>query len=51
MRGRTTLLITHRLSLAAAVDRVLVLAGTGIVEEGRPSELQARASHFARLFA
>jgi len=50
MRGRTTLLITHRLTLAAAVDRVLVLAGTGIVEEGRPAELQARAGHFAALF-
>jgi ATP-binding cassette subfamily B protein len=51
MRGRTTLLITHRLALAAAADRVLVLTGHGIVEEGRPSELQARPSHFARLFA
>jgi ATP-binding cassette, subfamily B, bacterial len=50
MRGRTTLLITHRLTLAAAVDRVLVLAGTGIVEEGPPAELQARAGHFAALF-
>jgi len=50
MRGRTTLLITHRLTLAAGVDRVLVLAGTGIVEEGRPAELQARAGHFTALF-
>jgi ABC-type transport system involved in cytochrome bd biosynthesis fused ATPase/permease subunit len=29
MRGRTTLLITHRMALAAAADRVLVLGGTG----------------------
>jgi ATP-binding cassette subfamily B protein len=51
MRGRTTILITHRLALAAAADRVLVLSGAGIVEEGRPSELHARPSHFAKLFA
>ena len=51
MRGRTTLLITHRLALAAAADRVLVLGATGIVEEGAPRELQARGGAFARLFA
>jgi ATP-binding cassette subfamily B protein len=50
MRGRTTLLITHRLALAAAADRVLVLTGAGIIEEGRPAELQARAGAFAALF-
>jgi ATP-binding cassette subfamily B protein len=51
MRGRTTLLITHRMALAAAADRVLVLGGTGIVEQGRPAELQARGGAFAQLFA
>ena len=51
MRGRTTLLITHRLTLAAAADRVLVLGASGIVEEGAPMELQARGGEFARLFA
>ena len=50
MRGRTTLLITHRLALAAAADRVLVLGATGIVEEGTPLELQARGGAFAQLF-
>ncbi len=50
MRGRTTLLITHRLALAAAADRVLVLGATGIVEEGAPLELQARGGAFAQLF-
>jgi ABC-type multidrug transport system fused ATPase/permease subunit len=50
MRGRTTLLITHRLALAAAADRVLVLGPSGIVEEGAPLELQARGGEFARLF-
>jgi len=51
MRGRTTVLITHRLALAAAADRVLVLGTSGIVEEGAPLELQARGGAFARLFA
>jgi ATP-binding cassette subfamily B protein len=50
MRGRTTLLITHRMALAAAADRVLVLGGSGIVEEGRPTDLQARGGAFAQLF-
>ena len=50
MRGRTTLLITHRLALAAAADRVVVLGPSGIVEEGAPLELQARGGAFARLF-
>ena len=50
MRGRTTILITHRLALAAAADRVLVLAGHGIVEEGRPAELLVGTGPFAALF-
>jgi ATP-binding cassette subfamily B protein len=50
MRGRTTVLITHRQALAAAADRVLVLGTSGIVEEGAPLELQARGGEFARLF-
>ena len=50
MRGRTILVITHRMALAAAADRVLVLGDAGIVEDGRPLELQARGGAFARLF-
>jgi ATP-binding cassette, subfamily B, bacterial len=50
-RGRTTILITHRLTLAASADRILVLSGGAIVEDGRPAELHARGGAFARLFA
>jgi ATP-binding cassette subfamily B protein len=50
MRDRTTVLITHRLALAATADRVLVLENSGIVEQGAPIELQARGGAFARLF-
>jgi ABC-type multidrug transport system fused ATPase/permease subunit len=49
MRGRTTVLITHRMTLAAAADRVLVLGDAGIVEQGRPAELQALGGRFAAL--
>jgi ATP-binding cassette subfamily B protein len=51
MRGRTTILITHRLSLASAADRVVVLGDHGILEQGTPAELQARGGRFAALFA
>ena len=37
MRGRTTILITHRMTLAARADRVLTLRNDGTLElEGRP---------------
>jgi len=51
MRGRTTILITHRLELASQADRVLVLDGAAIAESGTPEELHARQGPFARLFA
>lgn len=50
MRGRTTLLITHRMALAASADRVLVLGDRGIVEQGAPRELEARNGAYAALF-
>ena len=34
MRGRTTILITHRMTLAARADRVLTLGADGVTEEG-----------------
>jgi ATP-binding cassette subfamily B protein len=51
MRGRTTILITHRRELAMAADRVVVLSGSRVVEEGRPDELMLRrTAAFASLF-
>ena len=50
MRGRTTLVVSHRLSLARAADRVVVLADGRIVEDGPPGELLAQpGSHFAAM--
>jgi ABC-type multidrug transport system fused ATPase/permease subunit len=50
MSGRTTILITHRLALVEAADKVIVLGDRGIVEEGDPATLQARGGAFAALF-
>ena len=50
MRGRTTILVSHRLALARRADRVVVLARGRIVEEGTASKLLGRGGTFARLF-
>jgi ATP-binding cassette subfamily B protein len=50
MRGRTTIVITHRLDLASRADRVIVLRGSRIVEDGAPLELRDAGGHFADLF-
>jgi len=48
-RGRTVLLIAHRLYTLPPVDRVVVLWDGRIVEEGPPHELLRRDSLFANL--
>jgi ATP-binding cassette, subfamily B, bacterial len=50
MRGRTTLLITHRREVAMAADHVVVLDGARVVDQGDPRELADRSTAFARLF-
>ena len=49
MRGRTTIVISHRLELAKKADRVIVLDQGRVVEEGPPEELLARRGAFYRL--
>lgn len=51
MRGRTTLVISHRLDLVRSADRVIVLDGARIAEEGTPAALATRSGPFAALFA
>src|SRR5437763_1964505 len=51
MRGRTTLIATHRLATIHDVDRIVVLERGHIVEQGRGAELLARGGVYARLFA
>jgi ATP-binding cassette subfamily B protein len=49
MQGRTTLVIAHRLATVLGADRILVLDGGEIVEEGTHSSLVEEGGIYARL--
>ncbi len=49
-RGRTTLLVTHDLSLAARADRVVYLERGRVLEAGRHAELLRRGGRYASLY-
>ena len=51
MRGRTTIIITHRIATIHGVDQILVLDNGRVVEQGRGPELVARAGVYAKLYA
>jgi putative ABC transport system ATP-binding protein len=48
--GRTTIAIAHRLSTAARADRVLVLEGGRLVEDGHHDELVRAGGTYQRLY-
>ncbi|TJZ76755.1 ABC transporter ATP-binding protein [Rhodococcus oryzae] len=50
-RGRTTLVVAHRLTQASTADRVLVLEHGEVVEEGAHDELVAAGGRYAQLWA
>ncbi len=49
-QGRTTLTIAHRLSTIRGADRILVLAGNHIVEEGSHEELLKKRGMYYELY-
>ena len=51
MRGRTTLIATHRLATIHNLDQIIVLENGRIVEQGPGPDLVARSGIYAKLYA
>src|SRR5262249_19876961 len=49
MQGRTTIIVAHRLSTVRDADRIVVIEGAQVVEQGRHDELMARRGIYHRL--
>ena len=50
-RGKTVLMIAHRLSSVVAADRILVIEAGSVVEQGRHEDLLAADGLYARMWA
>jgi ATP-binding cassette, subfamily B, bacterial len=48
--GKTALLISHRFSTVRMADRILVLEGGKVVEDGCHSQLMARGERYSQMF-
>lgn len=51
LRGRTALVVAHRLSQAARADRILVMESGRIVEEGTHDALRSAGGRYSQLWA
>ncbi len=49
-KGRTTLVIAHRLATVRGADRIVVLSPAGVVEQGSHTALMARDGQYRRLY-
>jgi ABC-type bacteriocin transporter len=49
-RGKTVIVIAHRLSTVMGADRIVVLDQGAVVEEGTHADLLARGGHYYRLW-
>ena len=50
MKGKTVIAIAHRLSTIRAMDRIMVIAGGAVVEDGTHTKLLAQGGTYARLW-
>ena len=50
MRGRTTILISHRISTVRGADQIMVLREGSIVERGTHQELLGNGSYYQELY-
>jgi ABC-type multidrug transport system fused ATPase/permease subunit len=50
LNGRTSIIIAHRLSTVRAADRIIVLRGGQIIEQGNHDDLLAQGGHYAELY-
>lgn len=51
MKNRTTIVVAHRLSTLATMDRIIVFHKGRVIEEGSKDELLAARGHFATLWS
>ena len=49
LRGKTTLVIAHRMRTVSNADKVVVLEGGRVSEQGRPQDLLAAGGTFAHM--
>jgi len=50
MKGRTTILISHRVSTVRAADRIIVIENGAVAEQGSHEELLAAGGYYADLY-
>lgn len=50
LKGRTSFVIAHRLSTIQKADRIFVIDGGGILEQGTKEELMERQGHYYQLY-
>ena len=50
IKGRTTIIIAHRLSTVSNADKIVAMEGTGIVESGTHAELLAQKGLYHKLY-
>ena len=51
MKGRTSIVVAHRLSTIAGLDRIIVLSNGKIVEEGTHEELLKLGGAYKKLWS